>query len=69
MLVGSSRSSKSGLEKSARANANLILQPPENVFVARSLTVKRFGSMFLNNQKRSLIIKRFCSMFLVKLFD
>lgn len=49
MLVGSSRSSKSGLEKSARANANLILQPPENVFVARSLTVKRFGSTFLNN--------------------
>lgn len=34
MLVGSSRSSKSGREKRALAKANLILQPPENVRVA-----------------------------------
>lgn len=30
MLVGSSSSNKSGLEKSALANAILILHPPEN---------------------------------------
>lgn len=36
MLVGSSNRSRSGFEKSARANANLILHPPENVLVARA---------------------------------
>uniref|UniRef100_A0A915JN29 Uncharacterized protein n=1 Tax=Romanomermis culicivorax TaxID=13658 RepID=A0A915JN29_ROMCU len=35
MLVGSSKSSKSGCRNSARANANLILQPPENSLVGR----------------------------------
>jgi len=33
MLVGSSSSRRSGLEKSARASASLILHPPENSLV------------------------------------
>jgi hypothetical protein len=33
MLVGSSSSSRSGKQKSARASASLILQPPEKLFV------------------------------------
>lgn len=36
MFVGSSRSSKSGRENSARAKAKRIRHPPENVLVARA---------------------------------